>query len=71
MTKKLDSVQLAALWDKFDRGDHLTTAEIKALIKVTEDGLCYLRSRREHLAMTKTIMDLNRLVEYLVARKDR
>lgn len=59
------------LWDTFDRGDHLSEPELRALIKSAEQGLGYLQARGERLATCKTLMDLERLLAYQYARRTR
>ena len=61
--------KLKELWCTFERGDHLETWELKRLKKSAEEGLAYLRARGESLAAAKTLMDLNRITDYLHARK--
>lgn len=61
---------LCDLWDAFDRGDSLDTAEVKTLIRSAEQGLEYLSARKERLSASKTAMDLERLRSYLFWRKN-
>lgn len=61
---------LCDLWDLFDRGDHLTDAEVMTLIRSAEQGADYLTARREKLAASRTVLDLERLRSYLFWRKN-
>ena len=61
--------ELRRIWETFSRGDYLETKELRVLKRSAERGLEYLRARGEHLAAAKTAMDLNRIRDYLDARK--
>lgn len=66
----LPNRDLKTLWRTFDRGDHLTNAELKRLEKSVREGLAYLQARGERLAVFKTVADLNAIEGYIRARKN-
>ena len=50
------------LWEKFERGDHLTDEEIVLLIKNTRGGIEFLQNRPDcNIVFRAVIHDLNRL----------
>ena len=68
--KTSNAVLMKGLWAIFDRGDHLSDADLKLLIKSAQEGEAYLRARGEYLAAAKTTLDLHRLQDYLGSRKN-
>lgn len=62
---------LCTLWKTYDRGDHLTTPELKRLAKSAKGGLDYLVGRGEQLAVMKTVADLNAIEGYIQARQSK
>jgi len=56
------------LWEKFDRGDSLTTSELQRLLKCAKGGEAYLEARGEQLACFKTRFDITRIKGTLRAR---
>jgi len=67
----LSEQELAKLWETFVKGDHLSDADLTVLIQSAEEGLRYLRARGEHLAASRTCMDLESLRGFEVARRRR
>lgn len=63
---------MKGLWAKFDQGDHITDAELDALITQAEKGLEYLEARGPsfRLATVPTYQALDRLKGYKYARKE-
>ena len=66
---KMDEIDLKVLWDKFSMGDAINDQELEWLIVSAQEGVRYLRSRRENLAASRTNMDLEMLLSYQRARK--
>lgn len=62
------STNLKTLWRKFDKGDALTTDELKLLRISAEQGEAYLAARGDRLSLFKTRCDLSTIAGYLCAR---
>lgn len=71
MTTTVEAEALREAWRKFDKGDHLTDAELRTLKRSAEEGERYLVARGERLATAKTRLDLSRIEGYLDARRTR
>jgi Helix-turn-helix domain len=54
-------MDLKPIWDRFERGDHLTDSEARLLIHQAHEGHEYLAARGETLAASKTAQDVARL----------
>lgn len=68
MADNNDDRDIRTLWSVHDHGDHLTTPELRRLVKSAESGLSYLRARGENLAAFKTSMDLHRIQDWIESR---
>lgn len=70
-------VSQKSLWEKFERGDGLTLAEVQALIKQTEEAMPYLHDRSAALGTNlacHAVLTLHRLRDFekeLVKRRVR
>ena len=61
---------LKAAWEKFDKGDHIDDAELRALIKNVREGIAFLEARGETGGVLfKARLNLGDLEGYQQARR--
>jgi len=58
-------------WSRYERGEHVSDEEIKAMIREAESALPYLLNRVGYrVALTSTVHDINVLRGFLEERQD-
>ena len=69
--RKKKEKNLKEVWARFERGDHISTPEMKALLSQAKSAMEYLQDRPNFgLALTPTVNTIHNLEYYLSNRKE-